>query len=106
MKLQQLARKPTLLKQVIDDAEIVEKYGEPVEFYVYDRYDMNTLMRLASVEGENFSAITDIVKELVLDEEGNPVITDENSLPLDIMLKVVEATVNQLGNLANQTSAK
>ena len=106
MKLQQLASKPTLLKQVIDDAEIVEKYGEPVEFYVYDRYDMNTLMRLASVEGENFSAITDIVKELVLDEEGNPVITDENSLPLDIMLKVVEATVNQLGNLANQTSAK
>ena len=106
MKLQALASKPQLVKHTIDDQDIVEKYGEAVEFYLYDRYGMDTLMSLAAIEGENFSAVSEVVAKMVLDEDANPIINGEDTLPLDIMLKVVEHTVNQLGNLANQTSQK
>ena len=106
MKLKQLASKPKLIKQIIDDAEIVDKYGETVEFYLYDRYDMDTLMKLASVDSENYSAITGVVEDLILDENGDKIIVDDFSLPLDIMLKAVEVVVSQLGNMASQTTAK
>ena len=105
MKLEALASKPQLIKITIDDTEIVEKYGDAIEFYIYDRQNMETFMKLASVEGENhFSQLTQVVKELVLDAKGNQVLADGNTLPIDIMVKVVEAVVERLGNSMTQTS--
>jgi hypothetical protein len=42
MKLAELAKKPQLIKIELDDKVIVERYGEAVEFWIYDRYDMET----------------------------------------------------------------
>lgn len=105
MKLSKLAAKPTLTLVVLDDEKIVETYGEPIEFYVYDRQDMTTFMKLASLEGEqDFGAIASVVEDLVLDEDGNKVLGNGNMLPVDVMLKVIETTVRQLGNAVSQTS--
>ena len=94
MKLTELATKPQLTKITIDTHELVEKYGEPIDFYVLDRLPLEKYTKLASVKTEDFSSMIDLVKELVLDEEGNCVMDDEHVLPTDIlneaMVKVVE----------------
>tara|TARA_R110001606_G_scaffold132904_2_gene268904 strand:- start:2965 stop:3261 length:297 start_codon:yes stop_codon:yes gene_type:complete len=95
MKLTQLATKPQLIKIIIDDAELVEKYGEEVEFFVHDKISLDQYTQLASVKTEDFTSIIQLVKELVLNEEGKRVMDDEHVLPMDLlnacMMKVVES---------------
>jgi hypothetical protein len=94
MKLTELAVKPQLTKITIDSEALVEKYGEPVDFYVLDRLPLDKYTKLASVKTEDFSSMIDLVKELILDEDGKPVMDEEHVLPTDIlneaMVKVVE----------------
>ncbi len=94
MKLTELAVKPQLTKITIDSEALIEKYGEPVDFYVLDRLPLDQYTKLASVKTEDCSSMIELVKELVLDEDGNPVMDEDHVLPTDIlneaMIKVVE----------------
>jgi hypothetical protein len=104
MKLAQLASKPQLVKITLDDEAIQKEYGEAVEFYMYDRQDMDSFMAMAALKEDDVAGITTMVRDLVLDEEGNKILTDGNTLPMLIMLKVIEAAVNSLGNAVSQTT--
>lgn len=106
MKLSQLASKPQLIKITIDDEAIVEKYGEAVEFWIYDRYDMDVYMQLLNTEESDIKKLTDVVKDMLFDEDANKIITDGEVLPADILIKVIEKTVSHLGNGMTQTSEK
>jgi len=107
MKLAELAKAPKLTKITIEDETIVKTYGEAVDFWVYDRVDMETFMKLANLEGgQNIADVISVMKDLILDEEGNPVIGEGNVLPNDVMIKAVEKTVEALGNFATPTSTK
>jgi hypothetical protein len=97
MKLSTLAAKPQLLSVVIDDEEVRAAYGEPLEFYIWDRQSMDTFVKLATIDYTNFGALTEIVKELVLDEEGKPVIHDDVVLPNNILMKAINVVVETLG---------
>lgn len=108
MKLQQLASKPTLTKIVIDDEDIVKEYGEELEFYIYDRQPMSVFMKLASMD-QNENSLEDlahIVEDMIMDEQGKKIINKDVSLPIDVMVKVIEKTVNRLGNTKTPTSVK
>jgi len=105
MNLSELAKEPKLTKVIIDDEPLVKKYGEAIEFWVYDRVDMSTFMKLANLEGkQQMEDVVDTMKELILDDKGNRIINDKNILPNDVMIKAVEKTVVALGNFATQTS--
>lgn len=105
MKLDELAKEPKLIKIIIDDEALVKKYGEAIEFWVYDRVDMSTFMKLANLEGEqNIADVVNTMKELILDEKGNTILNDKKVLPNDVMIKAVEKTVVALGNFATPTS--
>ena len=97
MKLSQLAGKPQLIEITIDDKDIVEEFGEAIEFYTWDRQPMDVFLRLASVDAANYSSILDAVRTLVLDEEGKPVLDGENSLPTKIMMRVITKVIEGLG---------
>jgi hypothetical protein len=97
MKLTQLATKPQLTKIVIDDAELVEKYGEEVEFFIHDRISLEQYTQLASVKTEDFSSIIGLVKELVLDENGKQVMDEEHVLPTDLLNACMGKVVESLG---------
>lgn len=103
MKLSQLASKPKLVKLIMDDAEIIEEFKEPLEFYVYDRQDMDTFMQLASIDQDNFGAIVSIINKMILDENGKAILTKDVSLPMNVMLKVIDKVVNNLGNAVSRT---
>jgi hypothetical protein len=97
MKLTQLATKPQLTKIVINESGLVEKYGEEVEFFIHDRITLDQYTQLASIKTENFGDIMHLVKELVLDEEGVPVMDDEHVLPTDLLNACMLEVVEKLG---------
>lgn len=105
MKLQALAAKPQLEKIVIDDEEIVKRYGESLEFYIYDRQTMDTYMALTQLQNDSIDTIANVVLPLVLDETGEPALDPSEQLPLDVAIKVIERVAQALGNQANQTIA-
>lgn len=97
MKLTKIAAKPQLIKVELDDAEIVAEYGEPLEFYTWDRQPLDTFMKLANAEQNNFGNVVDIIRTLILDEHGQQVIDDNATLPAPILIKVIGKVVELLG---------
>lgn len=97
MKLSQIAAEPTLVEITLDDVETVKTYGEPLVFYTWDRQPMDVFMRLANVDNKNIGELINIVKTLILDEDGKPVINDKNMLPTNLLMKAITKVTEQLG---------
>jgi len=107
MKLQELSAKPKLTQLLIDDAETIEKYGEVIEFYIYDRYSMDLYMKLSSIEDlSDAGTMQAMAYDIMLDEDGNKIMTPGFQLPVDLQIKAVEKTLISLGNSMTQTSPK
>ena len=106
MNLEQLLSEPQLIEIKITKPEIVEKHGEEISFYIYDRQDMETYMQLAKLSGEGgMTEVTDIVTKLIRNKKGDLILNGKATLPPDIMMAVVEEAIKNLGNLIAQTSA-
>lgn len=97
MKLQDLAQKPQLVKVIIDDKDIVEEYGEELEFFVNDRLPIATYTKLASVKTNDVGDLFEALKDLILNEEGMPVMSDEKILPLGLLNAAVVKVTDRLG---------
>jgi hypothetical protein len=97
MKLSEIAKAPKLIKIVLDKEEIVKEYGEPLEFFIYDRQPLEVFGRLANAEKEDFSQIANLMKDLILDEEGNPVMSVDKQLPFDILVASMGEVSQHLG---------
>lgn len=97
MKINQLAAKPQLIKIVLDDKDIVKEYGEPIEVWTWDRQPLETFMKLANSQGQDPSLIIDVVRTLILDEEGQQVIDGDRMLPTKVLLPLIQKIVETLG---------
>ena len=97
MELSKIATKPQLIKSTLDDEDIVKEFGEPLEFYTWDRTPIDQFMKLASVYKDNYSSVLDAVTGLIMDKEGKPIITKDTSLPNNVLMKVVTKVVEGLG---------
>lgn len=97
MKINQLAARPQLIKLTIDDNDTINQFGEIVEFWSWDRQPLDTFMRLANADQGDMSNMIDIVRTLILDEEGKQVITDDNMLPSQVLVKAISKIVELLG---------
>lgn len=97
MKLSQLAAKPQLIVFSIDDEETVKEFGEPVEFYSWDRQPLDVFMKLANANQQDTAQMIDVVKTLILDENGREIINKENMLPTNLLVKVIGKIVETLG---------
>lgn len=96
-KLSELAAKPQLTEIIIDDTDIVEKYGEELQFFVYDKLPIATYTKLASINTKDAGELYNAVKDLILDEKGLPVVNEELTLPMDIMNAAVLKVTDSLG---------
>ena len=97
MKLTQLAAKPRLVKILLDDEDTVTEYGEPIEFWVYDRQPLERFISMASMRAEDFASLVRVVNDMVLDEQGQPVLKAEETLPTPVMTRVINKVVETLG---------
>jgi hypothetical protein len=97
MKLSQLAKKPQLIRIEITDEDIVKEFGEPIEFWTWDRQPMDTFMKLANINPDNVNSVLEAVRTLVLDENAEPIITNDAMLPTNVMMRVLTRVVENLG---------
>ena len=103
MDLIKLAAKPQLVKVEINDEETIAQFGEPLEFYVHDRQDMDQFVRLATLDYADFANVGRVVKDMVLDAQGQPILTDGNTLPTNILMKAITQVIETLGKSVSQT---
>jgi hypothetical protein len=96
MQLTQLAAEPQLIKIQIDTEAIVTKYVEPLEFYIYDRQSFEQFIKIATMK-DNTSELINLVKDLILDSEGQAVIQPGKTLPADVLTAVIQRVVETLG---------
>jgi hypothetical protein len=102
MQLSQLAAKPQLKKLVLDDEAIVEKYGEPIEFYIHDRLPLDEYMSLVSAmsdESDNYSQLLEFARGLMLDAKGKPILSGDKQLPTKLAMTAMTKVSSELGNL-------
>lgn len=98
MKLSALAAKPTLQKVIIEDEALVAKYGEAIEYWTWDRYPAEMYFKLSGIDTAKPGQLFDAISPIVLDEFGDPILKDGNTLPFDVMMKVLESAIGALGN--------
>jgi hypothetical protein len=97
MKLTQLVAKPQLVKIELNDEDTVKEFGEPLEFWIWDRQPMDKFVKLAQMKPDNFSELIEAVNSMVLDEQGQPIVQGEDVLPTNVMTKVIGKVVDTLG---------
>lgn len=97
MKLSQLSAKPQLVKIELMDDEIQKEFGEAIEFYTWDRQPMDVFIKLASATQDNTTGIINIVKTLLLDEEGKEILTPDTMLPTNVLMKAIGKVTEMLG---------
>jgi|TARA_R110000803_G_scaffold135387_2_gene202394 hypothetical protein len=96
MKITELTAKPTLTKIILDDEELVTKYGEEIEFWVWDRQPLEKYVAMAQNGGDT-GAVMDLAKDMILDEKGNLVMEGDNTLPSDIAMRALTKVIETLG---------
>lgn len=97
MNLKDLAAKPQLIKITIDDEELVKEYNEPLEFYAYDKQPMEMFLKVASTKNQDVNELGLILKDMILDSEGQPVIKDGLMLPSKVLMAAFTKLVEVLG---------
>ena len=58
---------------------------------------MDRFVRLAQMKGEDMGELITAVNDMVLDEEGKPIVKDGLVLPTNVMTKVIGKVVETLG---------
>jgi hypothetical protein len=97
MKLSQLTAKPQLIDVHIDDEDTVKEFGEPIEFWTWDRQPMDVFMKLASASNTDTQNIIGIVRTLILDEKGKEILKDDAMLPTHVLMKAIGKVTELLG---------
>jgi hypothetical protein len=97
MKLSQLTAKPQLIDIHIDDEDTIKEFGEPIEFWTWDRQPMDVFMKLANATGNDTGNIIGIVRTLILDERGKEILKDDEMLPTHILMKAISKVTEILG---------
>ena len=96
MKLAELSKKPELIKIIINKKEIVKKYGEELEFHIYDRQPLDVFTKLANAE-KDMTGMTEMIQDMILDDSGAKIVNDDKVLPLDVLMECVSEITNRLG---------
>lgn len=97
MKLNQLASKPQLVKLTIDDESTVKEFGEPIEFYTWDRQPLDVFIRLANSNGTDPGAMVDVLRTMILDENGKQIIVGETMIPTRVLMSAMTRITDMLG---------
>jgi hypothetical protein len=95
--LTQLAAKPQLIKITLNDAAIIEKYEDELEFYIYDRQPIEKFIKIATTMNTDYTSAVGMMNDLILNEDGSQVCKDGLVLPSDVMSLAIQKVIEQLG---------
>ena len=97
MKLKDLAAKPKLIPISLDGADIVEQYGEALEFYIWDRQPIQKFIKIATTMNTDYAEAVSMMNEMILDEDGKVVCKDGIALPSGVMTAAIHKVIEHLG---------
>lgn len=103
MNIKKFASIPKLIEIILDDHDLVEKYGETITFYTFDIVSMSTYFEFFNARSESeFASLDKIVRKFILDKDGKQVLADNEDLPIDI----AAAAINKVGELLGKSQSK
>lgn len=103
MNIKDFASKPELVEIVLDDKDLVEKYGEAITFHTFNIVRMSTYFDFFSARSNNeFAQLDKMMKAMILDDKGNRVLADDEDLPIDI----AAAAINKIGEILGKPQSK
>lgn len=97
MDITQLSSTPKLIAVNITHEEIIKKYGEQVTFYIYDRQPLDLYARMASMKQDDMMSIMELMKIVILDAQGEPVMSEGRVLPIDVLTAAMREVIDILG---------
>lgn len=97
MKLVQIAAEPQLIKMTLDDEDTIKEYGESLEFYCHDRQPLEVFMKFGTQTANDPTKMIEVLRELILNEDGSKVLTGNIILPNKVMVRVMNKIMDQLG---------
>lgn len=107
MNIQQFAKKPELIKVSIEEDGIVETYGSPITFWIYDSIDINTYFDFFKSQADSDGAkLNELMRKLILNEQGEVCIPEDHILPVDISIASLTAINERLGKLRTKPSTQ
>jgi hypothetical protein len=90
MDISTLAKKPQLVKLEISDSDIVKEFGEPISFWIMDHIDVATYFNFYKFQQtQDSELLMDVLRKLVLKEDGSPSIAEDQVLPVSLTLSVL-----------------
>jgi hypothetical protein len=105
MDISKFAKKPTLTKIVMDDAEVIEQYGEAIEFHMLDQMSISTYFEFYRLQQEeNSDKLNDLLRRLILREDGTPALTEDEIFPVDLTLALLVKINDFLGKSKTKAS--
>jgi len=103
VNIKDFASKSELIEMIIDNDDIIEKYGEPITFHTYNIVRMSTYFDFFNARSNNeFSNLDKMMKSMILDKDGNRILADDEDLPIDI----AAAVINKLGEVLGKPQSK
>jgi hypothetical protein len=97
MKLKDLAAKPKLIQISLDSPETIELYGEPLEFWIWDRQPIQNFIKVATTMNSDYAAAVVMMNDMILDEDGKLVCKDGFTLPSSVMTAAIHKVIEHLG---------
>ena len=98
MDISKFAKKPELIKITCDQTEIIEEFGEAVDFWMLDNVDINTYFDFYKLqqanEGEKLNAL---MRKLILNAEGKQILKDGEMFPINLTLAALVKIGDNLG---------
>lgn len=98
MDIQNLARKPELIKVTLADEGIIANYGEPITFWMKDFIDITRYFDFFKAQADqDAEKLGKLMTSLVLKEDGTPAMAADDLLPIDVQIAMLTEINTHLG---------
>lgn len=98
MDISKLAKKPELIKLTISEQDIIERFGEPITFYIKDQFGITDYFNFYKLQKqENDELLNELLRRIILKEDGSPAINDGETLPVSVTLAILMNISDFLG---------
>lgn len=98
MDISKFAKKPELLKVSCDQPEIIEEFGEAVDFWMFDNVDINTYFDFFKFQQTRDSDnLNQLMRKLILNEAGEQILKEGEMFPVGLSLAALGKIGDNLG---------
>ena len=105
MDISKFAKRPTLTKIVMDDSELIETYGEAIEFHMMDQMSISTYFEFYRLQQEqNSDKLNELIRKIILKEDGTPALEETEIFPVDLTLGLLVKINEFLGKSKTKAS--